>query len=216
MTDSLADIAYSKVKSKLIFHEIKAGEAVDELALARDLDLSRTPVREAVQRLAQEGLLRIIPRKGILATELTLDLMRQVFEARTPCEVQIVRLAAKRATASQIAEMEEAFRDVDEFITNRDFRSLLEADRKFHTVLAQAAGNQLLMKMFELTYSLGARFWYLTLPERDPAEIRAEVALHIDLLDAVKRRDPDAAAAALTNAIESFPERVSISVRGGS
>ncbi len=207
--DSLADSAYAKVKERIIFSEFKGGDSVDELKLARDLELSRTPIREAVQRLAQEGLVRILPRKGVLVTELSLDLMRQVFEARSPCEAQIVRLAAKRAEPSEIEEMESALKDVDMFITEGRFRELLEADRRFHTALAQASRNRLLQEMFEKVYSLGARFWYLTLPERDVSEIRREMALHVTLLDAVKSKDPERAARALLTAIEDFPERIS-------
>ncbi|MDB5963654.1 MAG: GntR family transcriptional regulator [Polaromonas sp.] len=213
--DSLADFAYAKVKERIIFSEFKGGDSVDELMLAKDLELSRTPVREAVQRLAQEGLVRIIPRKGVLVTELSLDLMRQVFEARSPCEAQIVRLAARRAEPAEIREMEEALADVDMLITERRFRELLETDRRFHTALAQASKNRLLQEMFEKVYSLGARFWYLTLPERDVDEIRNEMALHVTLLDAVKSRDPEKAALALLTAIEDFPERISGMVRTG-
>ncbi len=212
-SDSLAEYAYASVKEKIIFHEFKGGDAIDELMLAKDLELSRTPVREAVQRLAQEGLLRIIPRKGVLVTELTLDLMRQVFEARSPCEVQIVRLAAKRATEDEIKEMSDALAEMNSLIPERRFKELLEADMKFHMALARAAKNRLLYEMFEKVYSLGLRFWYLALLEKSVSEVRQEIALHMTLLKAVKAKDPDAAALAVLAAIDEFPERISGSMR---
>lgn len=211
--DSLAEYAYASVKEKIIFHEFKGGDAIDELMLAKDLELSRTPVREAVQRLAQEGLLRIIPRKGVLVTELTLDLMRQVFEARSPCEVQIVRLAAKRADENEIKEMSDALAEMNSLIPERRFKELLEADRKFHMALARAAKNRLLYEMFEKVYSLGLRFWYLALLEKSVSEVRQEISLHMTLLKAVKAKDPDAAARAVLAAIDEFPERISGSMR---
>ena len=211
--DSLAEYAYASVKEKIIFHEFKGGDAIDELMLAKDLELSRTPVREAVQRLAQEGLLRIIPRKGVLVTELTLDLMRQIFEARSPCEVQIVRLAAKRADESEIKEMEEALTEMNALIPEKRFRELLKADRKFHMTLARASKNRLLYDMFEKVYSLGLRFWYLALLEKSVKEVRAEIRLHMSLLKAVKANDAEGAARAVLAAVEDFPSRVSRSMR---
>jgi DNA-binding GntR family transcriptional regulator len=205
---SLANLAYAKVKQQIIFHEIKAGQTVDELSLARQLDLTRTPVREAVQRLAQEGLLRIIPRKGTIVAELSLDMVRQVFEARTPCEAQIVRLAALRAEAADIEMMESSLADVDRLIDQRRFRELLEADERFHMCVAAAAKNQLLREMFVKVYGLGVRFWYLTLPQRPGEEIKEEMRLHREVVEAIKKRDPDLAAEAILTLVASFPDRV--------
>jgi len=205
---SLANLAYAKVKRRIIFQEIKGGQTIDELSLARQLELGRTPVREAVQRLAQEGLLRIIPRKGTIVAELSLDTVRQVFEARSPCEVQIVRLAAMRAEPADIEAMGTSLAEVGRFIDQRQFRELLEADERFHMAVAAASGNQILREMYIRVYGMGARFWYLTLPQRPPREVKEEMRLHREILEAIRKRDPDLAAEAIHALLAGFPDRV--------
>lgn len=210
---SLANLAYAKVKKRIIFQEIKGGQTIDEMSLARQLDLGRTPVREAVQRLAQEGLLRIIPRKGTIVAELSLDMVRQVFEARSPCEVQIVRLAAMRAEPSDIELMGASLADVGRLIDQRRFRELLETDERFHMAVAAAAKNQLLREMFVKVYGLGVRFWYLTLPQRPAREIKEEMRLHREVYEAIRKRDPDLAAEAIQALVVGFPDRVADVIR---
>ena len=205
---SLANVAYAKVKKSIIFHEIKGGQTIDEMSLARQLDLGRTPVREAVQRLAREGLLKIVPRKGMFVAELSLEQVREVFEARLPCEVQIVRLAAMRAEPAEIELMAKSLADVGRLIDQRQFRELIETDERFHMAIAAAARNQLLREMFTRVYGLGVRLWYLTLPQRPPREVKEEMRLHREILEAIRKRDPDLAAETTRALVASFPDRV--------
>ena len=139
----LSELAYSEIRKRIIFQDLESGQTIDEMSLTRELKLGRTPIREAVQRLAREGLLKVLPRKGILVSELSLDTLRQVFETRSPCEAQIARPAALRAEASDIERMEEALSGVDQLIDEKRFRALLEADERFHLSLADAAKNPL-------------------------------------------------------------------------
>jgi len=210
---SLAEMAYAKVKERIILNEYRGGQTLDEASLARQLELTRTPVREAVQRLAHEGLLRIIPRRGTMVTEPTIDQMRQVFEARTPCEVQIVRLAAMRAEPGDVKELEASLAGIDTLIEQRRFRELLVQDQRFHLRVAKIAGNQLLEEFYIRVYSLGIRLWYSTLPQRPAHEIKSEMHLHRDVAKAIRTHDPDFAERAILTVIGGFPERVSDLIR---
>jgi DNA-binding GntR family transcriptional regulator len=211
---SLSDLAYQKLKRQIIFLDLPGGQILDELSLARQLKIGRTPVREAMRRLASEGLLRVVPRKGTFVTELSVDTMRQLFEARSPCEAQIARLAATRAEPTEIAAMEKAFAGVNRLIDERRFRELLEADERFHQTLAGAARNRLLGEMYMNVYWLGVRFWYATLAQRSAAEIKREMRLHLEIVDMLKERKPERAAQAVLNLVSGFPDRVSNVIRG--
>lgn len=211
---SSAELAYTLVRRKILLAELPAGQSVNEAELARQFDLGRTPIREAVLRLAREGLLRIIPRKGIIVSELNLDTLRLVFEARSPCEAQIARLAALRSEPADIEAMERALEGVEGMIDRREFRSLLEADERFHLALADAAKNPLLRQMSTTVFGLGIRFWYATLPQRPAGDIKGEMALHREVLDAIKARDPERTAQAMLTVISGFPNRVTDLVRG--
>ena len=184
------------------------------MSLARDLKLGRTPIRETVQRLAREGLLKVLPRKGILVSELTLDTVRQVFEARSPCEAQIARLATLRAEALDIERMQEALSGVDQLIDEKRFRALLEADERFHLSLSEAAKNPLLRGVLVTLYGLGIQFWYVTLAQRPPEDVKTEMALHREVVIRVHERDPEKAAQAILTAIGGFPDRVADLLRG--
>lgn len=197
-----------------MFHELRGGQSIDELSLARQFEFGRTPIREAVQRLARDGLLRIIPRKGIIVAELSIDTLRQVFEARAPCEAQVARLAAVRAEPADIEKMEEALAGVEQLIEENRFRELLEADERFHVALADASKNALLREMLSALYALGIRFWYMTLPQRPIGDIKKEMALHRKVVETIRERAPEKAAQAMRTAIGGFPERVADVIRG--
>lgn len=210
----LSEVAYAELRRRIIFQDLEPGQALDEMSLARELKVGRTPIREAVQRLAREGLVKVLPRRGILVAEMGLDTLGQVFEARSPCEEQIARCAALRADATEIQRMRESLAEVNQLIDEKRFRALVEADERFHSALAEAAKNPLLRGVLMMLYALGIRFWYSTLPHRPAADIKQEMALHSSVLDAVEQRDPDRAGQAMMAAIGGFPDRVADMVRG--
>lgn len=211
---SLSELAYHQVRRKILFQELKAGDPVNEQMLAQQMKISRTPVREGVMRLAHEGLVKILPRKGIIVAEQNIETMRLCFEARLPCEIQIARLAALRAKDSDIAAMEAALAPVERLINKRQFNDLLIADEKFHASLAAASHNGLLAEMQHRVYGLGIRFWYATLPQRLPDEIKQEMALHQGVVESIKLRDPDEAERVMAAIIANFPDRVAETIRG--
>jgi len=198
----LADLAYSKLRERIIFRDVRAGQSFDEQSLSRQLNIGRTPVREAVQRLAREGLLTVIPRRGIIVSDIGLETVREMFEARLPCEVQIARLAALRATPDDIEAMHATLSDADRLIDERRFRELLVADEKFHLSLASAAKNKLLYDILARLYTLGVPFWCQTLEQRSVEETKQAIGRHLDIVECIRQRDPDAAARAVTLVVD--------------
>jgi GntR family transcriptional regulator, rspAB operon transcriptional repressor len=206
--ESLAGAAHREIRRRIIFGDLRGGETFNVPALARELKVGRTPLREALQRLAREGLVRILPRKGILVADLSFDTLRLVFEARAPVEEQVARCAALRAEPADVERMRATLEPVERLIDQKQFRALVDADDGFHRALAGTARNPLLSQMLETLYALGIRFWYVTLAQRPPDDIKAEMALHREVLEAVAEHDPDKAAHAMLTAIGGFPYRV--------
>lgn len=205
---SIAEQAYRAVRRKILLNELRAGQAIDETSLAALIQIGRTPIREAVHRLSREGLLRVIPRKGIVVTELSIETLGQIFEVRSSCEVQAARLAALRATSTNIDAMEQALEGMERMVADKRFRELFEADERFHSALAEAADNPLLRDMLKTLYGLGIRFWYITLPQRQLGDIKREMGLHRDILRAIKARKPSRAGELMLSIIEGFPDRI--------
>src|SRR5258706_13175449 len=100
-----------------------------------------------------------------------------------------------RAEPADIELMRASLGDVQRLIDQGKFRELLEADERFDAAIATAARNKLLRGMFNDVYGLGVRFWYLTLPQRPPREIKEEMRLHREICEAIAKRDPERAVA---------------------
>lgn len=204
----LSERAYREIRRKIIFQDFKSGQTLDERSIAYELKLGRTPVREAIQRLVRDGLVKVFARRGILVAEMSLETLCQVFETRAPIEEQVARRAALRAEASDIEKIRAALSDVNTLIEQKRFRDLVDADERFHLALADAAKNPLMREIVVKLYGLGIRFWYITLMQRPPDDIREEMALHQEVLVAVEERNSDKAAQAMLTVVGGFPNRV--------
>ena len=202
------DKAYEQILADIIFGGLPAGASVDEKSLALRYGIGLASVREALQRLSLEGLIERISRRGTRIAALELGRLHAVFEARVIVEERCAALAAERAGPADIRAMKEAFAGYETVIRNREFRTLVLMDRKFHTALGTASKNPPLAKMQELLHKDAMRFWYFGLLRLDPAEIRADIASHLAIVAAVERRDPSAAAAAMREVLGHFPDMV--------
>jgi len=212
----LSEVAYKKLRRRILFQDLQPGALLNEMALVEELGLGRTPIREAIQRLSREGLVRVLPRRGVLVAEMSPEFLINVYEARAPCEEQVARCAALRAEAADIDRMRESLVGVDTLIDEKRFRALVEADERFHVAVYQAAKNSVLTNMLMTLYGLGIRFWYSTLASRPADDVKHEMSLHLRVLEAVEGGDPDKAAHAMLTAIGGFPDRVVEMVRGAS
>src|SRR5690242_5497249 len=103
--------AYRLIKEQIITLALPPAALIDEARLMADLELGRTPIREALQRLALENLVVILPRRGTIVADLNMSDLQKIFEIRVDLEVYVVRLAARRASAAQIDAMEALFED---------------------------------------------------------------------------------------------------------
>lgn len=182
--------AYELVLAKITELELPPGSPLNEQKLAEELGMALTPVQEALKQLARDHLVRITPRHGLYVADVNVPDLEQISELRLALESLAARLAAMRATDDDLTVLE-ALRQEQVSADAADPRRLFEIDHKFHRAIAQATGNRYLAQTLDHFFGLSLRLWYLVLPHL--AFLPGAVSKHLDLVDAIRRRDADAA-----------------------
>jgi DNA-binding GntR family transcriptional regulator len=193
-SSSLTDQAYDQLEEVIVTLELEPGAVLSEGALATQLGLGRTPIREALQRLAREGLVVILPRKGILVAEINPHNQLLVLEVRRELERLLARTSAIRSTEEErarflkIAEgMEQAAREADDI-------SFMRLDYALNMLVSQAAHNDYARRAIGLLHGMSRRFWYMHYKES--ADLPLCARLHAALARQIAEADPDGAAEA--------------------
>lgn len=190
---SMADRAYTELKHRILFDELAPGTGMLEEELAASLGMSRTPVREAAVRLAQEGLLEIVPRKGIRVTELTKRGVREINEVLACLEVQAAeRLASRRLPPTDMARLDATIAGMDAALQVDDLNAWAAADYAFHQLLIELAGNRHLEAVAR-TFLEKAQRWRMTILPIRGKPIRSTTS-HAALVEAIRRGDTELAA----------------------
>jgi len=185
--------------------QLPPGSAVSEGMLSRQLGIGRTPIREALQRLARESLVVILPRRGVVVSEINVRTQLRLLEVRREVERLVARSAARRATEEERQQMADLARRFQQTVKNNDDRGFMRADREFNELLLSAAKNEFAAGAMRLMQSLSRRFWYQHY--REAADLPETGKLHADIARAVAKGDEDAAAGAtdrLLDKIRSF------------
>jgi DNA-binding GntR family transcriptional regulator len=183
MNPTDADRAYRLLKEKIVTVQMRPGSVIRESVLMDELELGRTPIREALKQLQAENLVEVVPRRGLFVADITITDLQQIYEVRVEIESLCARLAADRFTPDHLAEMR---RLVAEYETadKSDKKWLLHHDRELHHLLACAAGNKFLQHDFEQYYNLSIRIWHLALARINPDDINVDV--HLGILAAIE------------------------------
>jgi GntR family transcriptional regulator, rspAB operon transcriptional repressor len=199
---SLVDAAYEQIKRLITTCRFRPGEYVNESEVSMSLGIGRTPVHQAFDRLRSEGLVEVMPRKGILVKPISLDEVLQIVEVRTLCESYCVRLSAERATAAEIAELTRTLDRAGRVLSKRDSEELMLLDRAFHGLIARSSRNDVLAETLGRLHDRSLRFWIISL--NAPGHHQSVHDQHAAILKAIQNRDPDAADQAMRDHIEAF------------
>jgi DNA-binding GntR family transcriptional regulator len=200
--ESHAETAYRSLKEKIIRLELPPASLLSEAQLMAELELGRTPIREALQRLALDNLVVILPRRGTIVADLNMHDLQKIFEVRLQLEPFTCRLAAVRATTQQIVAMEALFVATDDIIRTGDNYQLIRLDHKAHLLLAQAAHNEFLQETLDRLYSHVLRLWYVSLHR--VGRMREAIEEHRQIVAAVKAGDGERAAEIMRQHILHF------------
>lgn len=185
--------------------ELPPGAAVSEAMLSERLGIGRTPIREALQRLARERLVQILPRRGVIVSDINVRSQLRLLELRREIERLVARGAARRATDEERARFAELAKGFEQAARGGDDVAFLRIDREFNELCLRAARNEFAETAMTAMAALSRRFWYLHYKQATDMPVTAK--LHANIARAVARADPEAAAAAsdaLLDNIEAF------------
>ena len=199
---SLLDAAYEQIKRHITACDFRPGDYLNEAELSARLGIGRTPVHQAIDRLMMEGLVQVMPRKGIIVTPVSLDDVLQTIDVRLLNECHCVRLAAERASEDDIRSLGDILARAEAELPGRNSERLMRLDREFHGALAQSARNAVLADILGRLHDKSLRFWILSL--NTPGHHARVHAQHRAILDAIRAHDPAAAERAMREHIEDF------------
>lgn len=137
----LRDVVYNTLRNAILRGELKPGERLMEMHLANRLGVSRTPIREAIRMLEQEGLAVTVPRRGAQVAKMTEKDLQDVLEIRDAMDELAVKMACQRMTGEMLQELKETMRDFEVAAETKDVRQIVEADEAFHNVIYRMADN---------------------------------------------------------------------------
>src|SRR3984957_11753208 len=186
---------YSDLRTELVSLRRRPGEAISEAEIALSYGVSRTPVREAIMKLSDEGLLEIFPQSGIFVSRIPIAALPEAIIIRKALEETTARLAAERATSSQILTLHSILARQREADAAGDRDAFHQADEAFHATIADVAGYPGIWRLIQQVKVHVDRYRRLTLPQA--GRIARTIAEHEAILGAIEAHDPDGARAAM-------------------
>lgn len=189
----------------IITLRLPPGAAVSELELSESLGIGRTPIREALQRLAREGLVTIVPRRGIFVSEINVKRQLRLLEVRRVLETLIARTAARRATEAERERLNELADIFERCAKKRDDVAFMRADREFNALSSAACHNEFAQGAMGLIHSLSRRFFFTHYKEAGDVPLTAR--MHAEMARAIAGGNEARAAKAtgkLLDVIEKF------------
>jgi DNA-binding GntR family transcriptional regulator len=195
---------YKLLRARIANHDFAPGDRLRLEAVASQLGVSRTPVREALNQLAAEGLIEIRPRAGTFVAQIDMRAISELYQMRLIIDTSVARLLAPRLTDRHIQSLARLVDklgllvDGDSYL---DYGAYLECDRAFHSALVRMLGNRRLLRLYD---EINLPLW-LVRAQRDagaPRDAAASLEQHRAILRGLAARDPTAAAAAMTDHID--------------
>ncbi|RPH46836.1 MAG: GntR family transcriptional regulator [Burkholderiales bacterium] len=189
---SMVDRAYEAIRARILDNDWQPGHQALEQELALALGMSRTPVREALIRLQNEGLIEVVPRHGMRVLPLSPTDMRDIYDVLTSLEATAAELAAaRRPGPAELEPLEQASRDMSAALRIDDLHAWAEADERFHRLLLELSGNRLLVSLVENVWDRAHRARMFTLKLRKkPVQSTRE---HAAVVQAIRKGDAAAA-----------------------
>ena len=192
---TLRDVVFNTLREAILKGDLKPGERLMELQLASKLGVSRTPIREAIRMLEQEGLAVTTPRKGAEVAKMTLKDMEDVLEIRDALDELAVRIACQKISDEQLKQLEDMKELFEKSTQTGNVKKIAEADVTFHDVIYEATGNP---KLVTLLNNLREQVYrYRVEYIKDPKNYPTLIAEHEAILESLKNRD-------VKNAVEAM------------
>ena len=202
---SQGEEAYARILERIVSLEMPPGSVVNEARLRDELGIGRTPIREALQRLARENLVRSVPHRGTFVTDVNITDLTRITEVRLVLEAHAARLAAEKLAAADREAIEELLELLGRgYVT--DQRDLMQLDRQIHRAIYRATRNPFLEATLERYFNLSLRLWYLVLDRE--VRLREAVEDHVELLRSILGGDGDRAADMMRRHVTGFEREI--------
>lgn len=203
---SLEEAVYLKLEEEILSGKLRRGEQLREIALAERLQASRTPVRGALHRLAEDGLVELCANKGATVIGITAEDIADIYEVRKRLEGLAARLAAERMSEEEKESLKETVELSEFYLARRDDKQSGELDSEFHNIIFQASGSRHLCKILCDLHKNIKAYRRLSFSKSDRA--KKSIAEHKEILEAILSGDPDEAerltSVHIDNALKNF------------
>ncbi|MEI2417969.1 GntR family transcriptional regulator [Orrella sp. JC864] len=211
-SDSTVDKVYDRLRSMAISYVFKPGERLNEVALAKSLGVSRTPLREALNRLCIEGLLRFLPGKGFYCRDLDVQEIYSLYELRKVLEVSAVRLSMQRAGDGQVRALLDFLDQTGPDAGALSVSEMVDLDEQFHERLMEMSGN---LEMVRVLRNVNARIRFVRWIDMNRGDRPASQREHRAVLEALLARDEPACVAVLERHIGRRLDQITSAIREG-
>ena len=197
---------YEQIKHDIITCKLAPGEPLSENQFLDRFKVSKTPIREALTSLVQDGLLEYTPNRGFMVTPISVTDIQEIFEARIFFETELFRLAVKNISDEEIEELERQSQMDGEPKSPDSAETFLESNRKFHMALAAAGGNNRLLWYYDTLMNEAQRLFYMDISHHHK-DFRWGHG-HEGILKALKSRDETAGVTMIRDTLENARKRV--------
>lgn len=201
-----SDRVESELRRLILTLELEPGSAVSEAALMKRYGWGRTPLREAFQRLAEQSLVQVMPRQGVMITALSVFDFIEMMDAMAMVIGAAASLACKRLTEEEFAHLEQIVTEGEAAEAEHDYVRIADLDYEFHRTLAEATGNRYLSHYLLHLHQVATRFNFAAWKRDGSAGQSLEE--HRQIVETLRRRDPAAARAVMLAHIEQARQRV--------
>ncbi|MCC8102739.1 MAG: GntR family transcriptional regulator [Clostridiales bacterium] len=202
----LRDVVFQTLRQAILRGEIRPGERLMEIHLAKKLGVSRTPVREALRMLELEGLVTTIPRKGAVVAEITVSDLEDVLEVRLALEELAVQIVCKKLTKEQLEELKALAAEFCRTLDGDDVVACAEADMTFHDAIYNATGNKRLIQILNNLREQMYRYRMEYLKDKESHQVLAQE--HEEILQALEACDEQKALEATSRHIARQKEHI--------
>jgi len=202
---SQSEEAYVQIRDRILSLDLPPGSVVNEGRLREELAIGRTPIREALQRLAHENLVRSVPHRGTFVTDDNITDLARITEVRVVLESHAARLAAERCVAADQNAIRELLGALKSGAAT-DQRQLMKLDQEIHLQIYRSARNSFLQSTLERYFNLSLRLWFLVLDHE--VRLRDAVEEHVALLEAVLAGDGNRAEEIMRRHVTGFEREI--------
>lgn len=202
----LKDLVYLELKHKILTGEIPSQTRLMEISLAEEMNVSRTPIREAIRRLSEDGLVKVEPRRGAYVANISIKDMLDVFEVREDMEGFTAYLAAQRITEDQKGELRRIAEEYEKATAIEDKEAVILLDEEFHNFVVSCCNNETLTELVKYVQELSLRFRYLYYENLSLYRVTAEH--HTRIMEAINAGNADLARREGDNHVKELKEFV--------